>query len=231
MNTRPSLCCRSCTGFTMVELSVVLVIIGVILGAVSLGGDVLRSAQGQRIYSEFVSGWANSYSSYTNLKHIVPGDDPLNPTYVIKSPSGGKILCNDAGALDLTNAFFTQGITVPAGWTPGQEDRFVYQDSNGSPHELRVCLLTTFWAVPGLESGLYVQEKKHVMQLTGLTVELAMQLDTLIDGRQDQRFGRFRSIARAADTQTGIKGVDWPPVKTVAGEANIAEVDAYLELN
>lgn len=223
---------RISAGFTMVELSVVLVIIAVILSAVSVGSDVLRSARGQRIFSEFVTGWHDSFLRYTALTNVVPGDNVQSPSYIIKTPVGGLLLCNTPTAPDLTNIFLAHGIALPAGWGPGAEDRYVYQDSNGSPHELRVCLLTADWAAPGTSAGVYVLAKHQVMQLTGLTIELAIQLDTLIDGRPDQRFGHFRSIANAADTSTSSNaGVDWPRVKSNVGENNIGEVPAYLDLS
>ena len=48
-------------GFTLLELSVVLVIIGLIIGAVTIGKDVQRNAAYQRIATEFVQGWAIGY--------------------------------------------------------------------------------------------------------------------------------------------------------------------------
>lgn len=216
-------------GFTLVELSVVLVIIAVVIGAVTSGGDLLRQASGQRIFSEFVAGWRNAFGTYTTQAKVVPGDNPIAPTNVIHGLGGSTELCNDAVDKTLTNLMLSQSIEPPAGRGTGQEDRVVYLDSNGSPHELRVCFTTVPWAVSGTVSGVFVKASRHVMHLTGLTTELAMQLDALIDGRLDARFGHFRQ-ASFADSLSAT-GIDWPLPKSGAGEDDIPEVDAYLVMD
>ena len=217
---------RPCLGFTLVEISVVLVIIAVILGAVTAGGDLMRQASGQRIFSEFVTGWRNAFNSYATQTKVVPGDNPLLPTNVIHGAGGSPTLCNDASDKTLTNLMLSQSIEPPSGRGTGEEDRYVYTDGNGSPHELRVCFRTVPWAVSGPTSGSFVPASRHVMHLTGLTTELAMQLDALIDGRLDARFGRFRQMSLA--DSTALAGSDWPPAKAGSGEDNIEEVDAFL---
>lgn len=220
---------RTRAGFTIVEMSVVLVIIAVILGAITVGNDVMRNAQGQRVFVDFVTGWQNAFANYFGVVKAVPGDDPVRPSHVIKGAGGGPVLCNEPGVPTMTNFFLEHSIALPAGWTAGQEDRYVYQDSNGSPHELRVCFRTVQWSVPGTSSGVYVTASRHVLQLTGLTSELAMQLDGMIDGKQDARFGRFRSQAESANVS--MTSVQWPPVRTRSGEDDIGEVTAYLQMN
>lgn len=212
-------------GFTILEMSIVLVIIAVLAGAVMTGSDLLRHAHGQRIFAEFVTGWSSAFSRYTNLVNAVPGDDPLDPKNVILA---GAPLCNAAGSPALSNVLLARGVAFPQGLGPGMEDRYVYQDGNGSPHELKVCFRTVQWSVPGTSSGVYVLASRHVMQLTGLTTELAVQLDTLIDGREDQRFGRLRSAADSVSMN--VSGKSWPAAKVSSGEANIGEVTAYLEM-
>ncbi|RZL47675.1 MAG: prepilin-type N-terminal cleavage/methylation domain-containing protein [Variovorax sp.] len=231
MVVRRTMRCRSAPmrGFTLVELSVVLVIIAVILGAVTSGGDLLRQASGQRIFSEFVTGWRNAFSTYTTQAKVVPGDNPIAPTNVIHGLGGSSELCNDAVDKTLTNVMLSQSIEPPEGRGTGEEDRFVYLDSNGSPHELRVCFTTVQWAVSGTTSGTFVKASRHVMHLTGLTTELAMQFDALIDGRLDARFGRFRQTSFA--DSLSATGVEWPLPKSGTGEDNIPEVDAYLVMD
>lgn len=230
MTTRSSLRLRHhARGFTLVELSVVLVIIAVVVGAVTSGSDLLRHASGQRIFAEFVTGWRNAFSTYTTQAKVVPGDNPISPTNRVRGLSGSDELCNDGTDATLTNMMLSQSIQPPDGRGVGEEDRYVYADSNGSPHELRVCFTTVPWAVSGKTSGAFVLANRHVMKLTGLTTELAMQLDALIDSRQDARFGRFRQSSFA--DSLSVTGVAWPLPKSGAGEDNIPEVDAYLVMD
>ncbi len=51
-------------GFSLVELSMVLIVIALIAGAVAVGGDLQRNASNQRLGSSFVRGWQLSYLSY-----------------------------------------------------------------------------------------------------------------------------------------------------------------------
>lgn len=51
-------------GFTLVEMAVVLVIIGLILGAISVGKDVQRNAEYQKVINKFGNGWKKTYDEY-----------------------------------------------------------------------------------------------------------------------------------------------------------------------
>jgi prepilin-type N-terminal cleavage/methylation domain-containing protein len=219
---------RHCAGFTLVELSIVLVIVAVIVGAITSGGNLLRQASGQRIFSDFVTGWRTSFHAYTARTRVVPGDNVASPTNVIRGFGGSDTLCNTAADKTLTNVMLSQGIEPPSGNGTGQEDRYVYLDGNGAPHELTVCFRTAPWAVSGSTSGVFVDANRHVMQMTGLTVELAMQFDALVDGKLDARFGRFRRDIDAASTSAG--GADWPALPSASG-AEIPEVAAYLVMD
>lgn len=44
-------------GFSLLELSVVLIVIGLLLGAVAVGRDLQRSAANQRLSTDFIQGW------------------------------------------------------------------------------------------------------------------------------------------------------------------------------
>ena len=129
---------RHSHGFTILEMSVVLVIIALIIGAVSVGRDVYRSAVAERISTEFVQGWIIAYDRYVAQVGTVPGDDLANPTGRVQKGSA-TALCDTASSKDLRNAMLERGITLPAGRAEGQESRYVYQDSNGLPQELQVC--------------------------------------------------------------------------------------------
>ena len=50
-------------GFSLVELSIVLIVIGLVLGAVAVGRDLQRSAANQRLSTDFIQGWQLAYEA------------------------------------------------------------------------------------------------------------------------------------------------------------------------
>ena len=66
-------------GFTLVEMAVVLVIIGVIIGAVMIGRDVQRNAEYTRIKQKFVDQWVVTYNSYQQRYGAPIGDNQAAP--------------------------------------------------------------------------------------------------------------------------------------------------------
>lgn len=219
-------------GFSLVELSIVLVVIGLITGAVAIGRDVHRNAVGQRIASEFVQGWLLAYDNYYAGVGTVPGDTPATPTGAVNA--GGAALCGMA----LRGAMQAAGIALPAGRAEGHETTYAYLDSNGLPHQLEICFANVDWSEPAATPGSYVAYRRNVMSLRGLTPALANQLDSYFDGRVDARFGRLREQALAASTATASR--PWSRDETYAygagtpsarDESQVAEVAAYLRMN
>jgi len=64
-------------GFTLLELSIVLVIIGLVVGGVLVGTDLIRSAKLQKVMRE-AQGYANAVSTFKLKYNGLPGD-MLNP--------------------------------------------------------------------------------------------------------------------------------------------------------
>jgi prepilin-type N-terminal cleavage/methylation domain-containing protein len=191
-------------GFSLVELSIVLIVIGLIIGAVTIGKTVHRNAVHQRIVSEFVQGWLVAYDSYVAGIGVVPADNASVPTGCINQScaasagSPGTALCDKA----LRDTMLAAGIRLPTGRAEGREDRYVYLDSNGLPHDLRVCFQNVKWSEPGASSGAYVERSRNVMVITGLTPALATFMDHYFDTVVDPWFGNFREMQYANGAAT-----------------------------
>ncbi len=224
-------------GFSLLELSVALVVIGLLIGAVAVGRDLQRSAANQRLSTDFIQGWQLAYEAYFNGVGRPPGDDPLAPSGRVNGSgaAAGTALCGQP----MINAFLAAGIRVPTGRTEGQQDRYVYLDSNGNPQEVQVCFQSAQWAEPGAAVGTYVALPRNVMVIQNVTYSLAGALDQQIDGRSDARFGSLRAAALAADATANNPGQIWPiddrmAFGTVAAtsldESQVAVVNALFKM-
>jgi prepilin-type N-terminal cleavage/methylation domain-containing protein len=218
-------------GFTIVEMSVVLVVIALIIGAVTIGRDVYRSAYGERIASRFVQGWALAYDNYVASVGTVPGDIVTNPSGVVNGSAQSQ-LCGDP----LRTQMLQRGIGMPDGRSETNPDSYVYQDAHGLPHNLVVCFINISWSEPGAAINAYVIRQRNVMRLTGVTPELATQLDQQIDGHVDARFGRFREDGQQASVS--IEGVEYSHTNDQGlnggngdNDAQVAELTVYLIMN
>lgn len=228
-------------GFTLVEMAVVLVIIGLILGAVSIGKDLQRNAEYDKIKQKFMDQWTQAYNVYYQRTGVVVGDNQLQPRLMVngakyiaatgKPTSGGDMtaatapnaVCHGSKGPGMARGFTSgtdpdlrllmqkAGVRMPPGRAEGQEDRYVYLDSNGNPQEIQVCFQ---WNKPGTPAG-----SGNVMVISGLTPDLARALDQMIDGKADAREGLFRQEGVANGTPGG-PGIEWSANNTYKAGAS-----------
>lgn len=215
-------------GFTLVELTVVLAVIGLIIGAMAIGKDVQRNAEFTKVKNKFVDQWEQSYNQYYMRTGVVVGDSQTQPRLMVNGTSyvaggglptsGGNMssvappprVCDKADGVGMTAngtagtalrlEMTRTGIRMPPGRAEGFEDRYVYLDSNGNPQEIQVCFQ---WNVPGSADG-----SGNVMIISGLTPDLARMLDQMVDGKPDAQEGRFR-LQGIANGTANAPGVQW----------------------
>lgn len=232
------------SGFTLVELAVVLAVIGLIIGAMAIGKDVQRNAEYTKIKNKFIDQWEQAYNQYYQRTGVVVGDSQTAPrlmvngatyTAAVGAPiSGGNMTeatepgraCDKADGPNMdsradatTNlrTLMTQtGIRMPPGRAEGFEDRYVYLDSNGNPQEIQVCFQ---WNQPSQAEG-----SGNVMIISGLTPDLARMLDQMVDGKPDAREGRFRRQL-VSNGDANEPGEEWNRTNddSIAGSATDAE--------
>lgn len=198
-------------GFTLVEMAIVLVIIGLILGAITIGKDVQRNAEYTKVKQKFIDQWVLAYNAHVQRTGVVVADNQVAPRLMVNGTnytsgssvvSGGNMtavaaqprICRGvlgaqmAGTVQanvsLRDLMQAAGVRMPPGRAEGSEDRYVYLDTNGNPQEIQVCF---GWNPPNSPEG-----SGNVMIISGLTPDLARALDQMIDGKADSREGMFR---------------------------------------
>jgi prepilin-type N-terminal cleavage/methylation domain-containing protein len=75
-------------GFTLVEIAIVLVIIGLLLGGILKGQEMVTQAKIKNIIADF-SGISAAYHGYVDRYKKIPGDDPC---------AGGTVSLSNCGA-------------------------------------------------------------------------------------------------------------------------------------
>jgi prepilin-type N-terminal cleavage/methylation domain-containing protein len=222
-------------GFTLVEMSIVLVIIGLILGAVSIGKDLQRDAEYNKIKQKFVDGWVQSYNLYYKRTGVVVGDNQAQPRLMV---NGANFNAGSNGDVSLSGGV-TTGAGVPATLGAICEGSAGPKMSRSEQGDLSLHALFDRAGVrmpPGRSEGLedrylYLdtngnpQEVQvcfqwnapaeaagsgNVMVLTGLTPDLARTLDQMIDGKADAGEGVFRQESIGdVYTTSGTAGIGW----------------------
>ncbi|MCA1789702.1 MAG: prepilin-type N-terminal cleavage/methylation domain-containing protein [Thioalkalivibrio sp.] len=242
-------------GFTLVEMAIVLAVIGLILGAVMIGKDVQRNAEYTKVKQKFVDQWVVAYNAHFQRTGVPVGDSETEPQLMVNGEafleegesSGGDMtdstapdaVCGDNGDANLRDLMLAAGIEMPPGRGEGSEDRYVYLDTNGNPQEVQVCFR---WNPPGTDSG-----SGNVMEISGLTPDLARFLDQAVDGQADAWEGNFRQegIAATSDNQAGrqwnanntfgqgddTSDDDTPATDDALDEEQVITVTAHYKMN
>ena len=79
---------RKQSGFTLVEIAIVLVIIGLLIGGVLKGREMITNAKIKRIENDFAGVSAAIYA-YQDRYGVLPGDDPAAATRFAGTWAGG----------------------------------------------------------------------------------------------------------------------------------------------
>lgn len=186
-------------GFSLVELAIVLIIIGIILGAVTKGRDLIRSSEQKKIYTQFVNAWAIAYQTYHDRTGLVLGDN-------IGNSGRDGLVDTGASITNIITQLRSAGVEVPPGLGSGAEGSIIYQDSLGNPNTLQLTFASnTTW-------GNYMQLKDNTR---GIPFELGQALDTLVDGSANGQQGSFLYSENVSNGTT----LAWPPMADANGNA------------
>jgi prepilin-type N-terminal cleavage/methylation domain-containing protein len=200
------------SGFTMVEMAIVMIVIGLIMGMMQVSGNLQRNANYNRLIAQFVLSWRESYNTFFDYNGYVVGDGAPVTGQVNGEPNA--LLCGE----DLLELMANAGVEVSPGRARGLENLDLYQAPDGIQRQMEVCFLhVTDWYV-GPDPGDTVPA--NVMVLTGVSADLASKMDATIDGYADAAWGDFRSAA----SYTSATAVDWPVLYDVNGDVNMVTI-------
>lgn len=98
---------KASQGFTLVEIAIVLVIIGLLLGGILKGQEMITQAKIKNVMADF-SGISAAYHGYQDRYRAIPGDDPsantrwTTPTAATQGNGNGQVAgtWNSATATD-----------------------------------------------------------------------------------------------------------------------------------
>lgn len=193
---------RSNKGFTLVELAIVLVIIGIILGAVLKGQELINNAKVKRLQND-LRGIEAAMWTYYDRAGRMPGD--CNSNGVIENSLGTGASGVSLGYSNNTNptadycatATTTEGVNQP--WSDMRVQRvlsYATPNANLARHNFN-----DYFAIGSIDSGgvLY-----NAIVIYGIPAWAAKMIDVSIDGAADGAMGRVRNFT------TNVTGSAWP---------------------
>ena len=179
-------------GFTLIEMAIVLIIIGIIIGAIVKGKDIVKSAEQKKLYTKFVNAWSLSFNNYYDRTGWILSDtdDPNNA-----GVRDGN--CTVATVANLNSQLTVVGLELPPVGATNTTDRS-YKDSNGVLH----TLLLVF------DYDVNVGNFIRITGTGGIPNDLGMALDRMVDGSMDGLIGDC--LYTADHTAAGIGVLAWP---------------------
>ena len=157
-------------GFTLIEMAIVLIIIGIIIGAVVKGKDLIRGSEQKKIYSQFLGEWRTAYLHFYDRTGRVLGDTN-NDGRADSNP-------NQRGNPPKYYGLAQVGLQSPKTNTD-KAWKYRYSDSDGRAHELL------------LSFDFDEKEKYNFLKVENIPNELCIAIDALVDGKADGSDGDF----------------------------------------
>lgn len=170
-------------GFTLVELAIVLVIIGIILGAVIKGQDLIDNARAKKFASE-IKAWEIAVWNFFDRKGRLPGDAKKDG--IIGDDN------DDKPWEDIVNAKFQN--PPNDSFNLGGNTFYVYLGSSGTTNYLIVC-----------KNASCDQEFDTSKPLEHSAIMYFESFDAYIDGEADASKGNVRKITSAVTIDSSKK--------------------------
>lgn len=199
---------KKSSGFTLIELAIVLVIIGLLLGGVLKGQELINSAKAKNIANDLKSTQILLYG-YQDKFRSLPGDDAAANTHLTNgqvATTGGTVgngriegQWNSETITEETYLFW-QHVRL-AGLATGSavigDNAFIPRNSDGG--RLGIQSLTGFDTITDANTGNNPMVGAFVVCSGGITGRIAKQIDVQLDDGQTNN-GNIRVVADGTKT-------------------------------
>jgi len=197
-------------GFTLIEMAIVLVIIGIIIGAVMKGRDLIKSAQIKNAYETFFAAHYKMIESYYDKTGRILGDGAINGGY--GNPNGWMdniALSNATFRARIRNSLRSVGIDacslIKSNLTSnecGPNGVNIGQISLDGEYARQTVWVGYYYAN---FNGRY----RNYLRIQNLPTDFAIALDRMIDGVANCASGSFVAVPG-----TTCNNGQWPDAST-----------------
>jgi prepilin-type N-terminal cleavage/methylation domain-containing protein len=195
-------------GFTLVELSIVLIIVGLIIGGVMKGKDMINSSKQKKFLTTFVKGWQVAVNQYEDRTGQVLGDGTVNGG-TAGVTNGVRENRNLSNTTTVQAALRNVGLDVPTTNTGGGAG--VAPDGGSYNIDGKYVASTV---IGNLNTQQVNGVARNVFYMTGIPTDVAMALDTMIDGTQNAGLGDCRLSAAANTNLVDSNTLPWGSAQT-----------------
>ena len=215
------------SGFTLVEIAIVLIIIGLLLGGVLKGQELVSNAKIKGVVNN-MTGLQTAYNAYIDRYRAVPGDE-LTTTYTARGWTGTATVTTTANdgvlAVVVANTFTTPGTGEGANfWQSLRYAKMITGDGTDNTLPSSALGGPSLIGVSGDPLGIFGLGGPSIC-ISSIPTNLALGIDTTIDGQLPTT-----NIGNNVGTLRALSGATPPTAPSAAAPTGASYTDATTNL-
>ena len=217
-------------GFTLIEIGIVLMVIGIIIGAIMKGKDIIKSAQAKDFTQTFASKWVMIADNYYDRVGQNLGDGEKNGGTTALNPDGymenlplfdSTTTANAANQQSIADALSNAGVNVAAlvksnvynaatGIFTDDYNPFEVSISGEFTDQINVGVALASFYVAAEKTGARIMLRNLVL-FNNVPGDVAQAFDKMVDGMADGQKGKVLAFrTETSPAPTGIPANETP---------------------